>query len=170
MACHVTCHATSVSMPEHGSGGEPRTAAESTRIRRASEVVSEMLPGWLPCGVRAREQNGAPGGSAPQLDPAEPSLVLPIDMGTLYCGDCLDVMEQQIDPESVDLIYLDPPFFRSSSEVGTRDSEGLEERRTAKTPRAPSFQGVWMSRLMPRRSTVTLNVMSSARRSSVAFK
>ena len=31
--------------------------------------------------------------------------------GKLYCGDCLDIMEQRLEPESVDLIYLDPPFF-----------------------------------------------------------
>lgn len=31
--------------------------------------------------------------------------------GTLYCGDCLEILEQRIEPESVDLIYLDPPFF-----------------------------------------------------------
>lgn len=33
------------------------------------------------------------------------------DTGTLYCGDCLEVMEQRIEPDSVDLIYADPPFF-----------------------------------------------------------
>lgn len=32
-------------------------------------------------------------------------------MGVLYCGDCLEVLEKRIEPESVDLIYLDPPFF-----------------------------------------------------------
>lgn len=31
--------------------------------------------------------------------------------GTLYCGDCLEVMEKRIAKESVDLIYADPPFF-----------------------------------------------------------
>ena len=31
--------------------------------------------------------------------------------GKLYCGDCLEVLEKKIQPESVDLIYLDPPFF-----------------------------------------------------------
>jgi DNA modification methylase len=31
--------------------------------------------------------------------------------GTLYCGDCLQVLEERLEPESVDLIYLDPPFF-----------------------------------------------------------
>jgi len=47
----------------------------------------------------------------PELGPTESALVLSDDMGTLYCGDCLDVMEQKVAPESVDLIYLDPPFF-----------------------------------------------------------
>jgi DNA modification methylase len=32
-------------------------------------------------------------------------------MRQLYNGDCLDVMERLIEPESIDLIYLDPPFF-----------------------------------------------------------
>jgi DNA modification methylase len=31
--------------------------------------------------------------------------------GKLYCGDCLEVLEKKIEPESIDLIYLDPPFF-----------------------------------------------------------
>jgi DNA modification methylase len=31
--------------------------------------------------------------------------------GTLYCGDCLEVMEKKLTPDSIDLIYLDPPFF-----------------------------------------------------------
>lgn len=29
----------------------------------------------------------------------------------LYSGDCLEVMEKLIEPDSIDLIYLDPPFF-----------------------------------------------------------
>ena len=32
------------------------------------------------------------------------------DANRLYFGDCLDVMRQDIPSESVDLIYLDPPF------------------------------------------------------------
>ncbi len=31
-------------------------------------------------------------------------------MNTLYFGDCLHVMREHLDKESVDLIYLDPPF------------------------------------------------------------
>ena len=30
--------------------------------------------------------------------------------GRLYFGDCLDVMREHVPDESVDLIYLDPPF------------------------------------------------------------
>lgn len=33
-----------------------------------------------------------------------------IEENTLYCGDCLDIMKKFTD-ESIDLIYLDPPFF-----------------------------------------------------------
>ena len=29
---------------------------------------------------------------------------------SLYRGDCLNVLEDYVDPESVDLVYLDPPF------------------------------------------------------------
>jgi site-specific DNA-methyltransferase (adenine-specific) len=29
---------------------------------------------------------------------------------TLYYGDCLDILREYIEGESVDLVYLDPPF------------------------------------------------------------
>jgi DNA modification methylase len=29
----------------------------------------------------------------------------------LYCGDNLEVLKKEIKDESVDLIYIDPPFF-----------------------------------------------------------
>jgi len=32
-------------------------------------------------------------------------------MNTFYHGDCLFVLQHDILPESIDLIYLDPPFF-----------------------------------------------------------
>ncbi len=31
----------------------------------------------------------------------------------LYCGDNLDILRRYIEEESVDLIYLDPPFKNS---------------------------------------------------------
>ncbi len=31
-------------------------------------------------------------------------------MNTLYYGDCLTIMREKMRPESVDLVYLDPPF------------------------------------------------------------
>ena len=31
-------------------------------------------------------------------------------MRRLYFGDCLDVMREDLETDSVDLIYLDPPF------------------------------------------------------------
>ena len=30
---------------------------------------------------------------------------------TLYCGDNLDILRKYIKDESIDLIYLEPPFF-----------------------------------------------------------
>ncbi len=33
-----------------------------------------------------------------------------INQNIIHCGDCLDVLKS-IKPNSVDLIYLDPPFF-----------------------------------------------------------
>ena len=34
-----------------------------------------------------------------------------LSVNTIYYGDCKDVMLKRIPSESVDLIYLDPPFF-----------------------------------------------------------
>jgi DNA modification methylase len=39
-------------------------------------------------------------------------------MNTFYHGDCLFVMNHDIEPESVDLIYLDPPFFTGKIQKG----------------------------------------------------
>jgi DNA modification methylase len=38
---------------------------------------------------------------------------------TFYHGDCLFVMNHDIEPNSVDLIYLDPPFFTGKAQKGT---------------------------------------------------
>lgn len=40
-----------------------------------------------------------------------PKPILPT--GIIYCGDCQDIMkdERKFPNESIDLIYLDPPFF-----------------------------------------------------------
>lgn len=40
-------------------------------------------------------------------------------MNKFYHGDCLFVMNHDIEPESVDLIYLDPPFFTGKVQKGT---------------------------------------------------
>jgi len=41
-------------------------------------------------------------------------------MNKFYHGDCLFVMNHDIAPESVDLIYLDPPFFTGKVQKGTK--------------------------------------------------
>ncbi len=40
-------------------------------------------------------------------------------MNTFYHGDCLFVMNHDIEPNSIDLIYLDPPFFTGKTQKGT---------------------------------------------------
>lgn len=39
---------------------------------------------------------------------------------TFYHGDCLFVLNHDIEPESVDLIYLDPPFFTGKVQKGEK--------------------------------------------------
>jgi site-specific DNA-methyltransferase (adenine-specific) len=38
-------------------------------------------------------------------------------MNTLYLGDCLNVLRDNIPDESVDLVYIDPPFIRAAFQV-----------------------------------------------------
>lgn len=45
---------------------------------------------------------------------------------TFYHGDCLFVMKHDIQPESVDLIYLDPPFFTGKVQKGKWRPEAME--------------------------------------------
>lgn len=47
-------------------------------------------------------------------------------MNTFYHGDCLFVMNHDIEPESVDLIYLDPPFFTGKIQKGKWRPEAME--------------------------------------------
>jgi len=45
---------------------------------------------------------------------------------TLYCGDSLDVLRKHIKDESIDLIYVDPPFFSNRHyEVVWGDEAGI---------------------------------------------
>lgn len=43
-----------------------------------------------------------------------------VGKNTFYHGDCLFVLRHDISPESVDLIYLDPPFFTGQVQKGIR--------------------------------------------------
>jgi site-specific DNA-methyltransferase (adenine-specific) len=47
-------------------------------------------------------------------------------MNTFYHGDCLFVMKHDIAPESIDLIYLDPPFFTGKVQKGTWHPDAME--------------------------------------------
>ena len=51
-----------------------------------------------------------------------------MERNTLYYGDCLDVMQEQLEENSVDLIYLDPPFNSKTDYnilYGSSDSNGM---------------------------------------------
>lgn len=47
-------------------------------------------------------------------------------MNTFYHGDCLFVLQHDIPPESVDLIYLDPPFFTGKIQRGKWQPGAME--------------------------------------------
>ena len=61
--------------------------------------------------------------------------------GRLLCGDNLDLLRRKVEDESVDLVYLDPPFQSG------RDYSVVFEARSAKPPRkrarAEAFKDTW---------------------------
>ncbi|MEK8021408.1 MAG: hypothetical protein VSS75_031415 [Candidatus Parabeggiatoa sp.] len=52
-------------------------------------------------------------------------------MNKLYLGDCLDVLrnEREIKPESVDLIYIDPPFNSKRNDNVFFDDKEFQTQR-----------------------------------------
>lgn len=59
--------------------------------------------------------------------------------GTLYCGDNLPVLRARLAADSVDLIYLDPPFYSQ------RKYQALFKQSTRQdgSPRAAAFTDIW---------------------------
>ncbi|MFK5968913.1 MAG: site-specific DNA-methyltransferase, partial [Candidatus Marithrix sp.] len=59
-------------------------------------------------------------------------------MNKLYLGDCLDVLrnELEIKPESVDLIYIDPPFNSKRNYNVFFDDKDIQTQRVA-------FEDTW---------------------------
>lgn len=51
---------------------------------------------------------------------AQNSLIKGCAMNIFYHGDCLFVLKHDILPDSIDLIYLDPPFFTGKIQKGTK--------------------------------------------------
>ena len=51
-----------------------------------------------------------------------------MDTNIVYCGDCKDILKK-IPDESIDLIYLDPPFF-SQQEYENFWIKGSEDAET----------------------------------------
>lgn len=57
-------------------------------------------------------------------------------MNTIYLGDCLDVLRDEIPSESVDLIYIDPPFNSKRDYNIFFDSKEIQTQRVA-------FEDTW---------------------------
>src|SRR5205814_3040642 len=55
-------------------------------------------------------------------------------LDTLYSGDCLNWL-QTIDPDSIDLVYLDPPFF----------SQKVQKTKTRDNTREYCFSDTWVN-------------------------
>jgi len=63
----------------------------------------------------------------------------PITKNTLFYGDNLDILREHFDAESVDLIYLDPPFNSSRSyNVLFKDESGRESEA-----QITAFEDTW---------------------------
>jgi DNA modification methylase len=57
-------------------------------------------------------------------------------MNTIYLGDCLNVLRESIPDESVDLIYIDPPFNSKRDYNIFFDSKDIQSQRIA-------FEDTW---------------------------
>src|SRR5256885_15193751 len=60
-------------------------------------------------------------------------------MGTLYYGDNLDILRRYIKDESVDLVYLDPPFNSAQS----YNAFFQEKDGTAAASQIKAFEDTW---------------------------
>jgi len=77
-------------------------------------------------------------------------------MNTFYHGDCLFVMNHDILPDSVDLIYLDPPFFTGKIQKGKWRPEAMEvsfedSKQFWKEKGISSFAPEWMKHIALKR-------------------
>jgi DNA modification methylase len=57
-------------------------------------------------------------------------------MNTLYLGDCLNVLRDSVADESVDLIYIDPPFNSKRDYNIFFDDKEIQSQRLA-------FEDTW---------------------------
>jgi site-specific DNA-methyltransferase (adenine-specific) len=69
---------------------------------------------------------------------SENAIIVPMKTNVLYYGDNLDILRHHIPDESIDLVYLDPPFnsqatynvlFRQESGASHTQMEALEDTR-----------------------------------------
>ena len=68
----------------------------------------------------------------------------PITQNTLFYGDNLDILREYLDAESVDLIYLDPPFNSNRSyNVLFKNESGEEAPRIKDGVDTPKQEGLF---------------------------
>lgn len=88
-----------------------------------------------------------------------------MQVGTLYYGDCLDWLEKW-PSESVDLVYLDPPFNSKTDYIISREFD------TGTTARMPAFSDTWRWDRAAERSVTKIEqaVAHPAHRTVVALR
>jgi len=77
-------------------------------------------------------------------------------MNTFYHGDCLFVLQHDISPESIDLIYLDPPFFTGKIQTGQWRPEAMEvsfedSKKFWKEKGVSIYAPIWMKHIAIKR-------------------
>jgi site-specific DNA-methyltransferase (adenine-specific) len=68
-----------------------------------------------------------------------------VDKNRLYYGDNLEVLRRSIQSESVDLVYLDPPFnsARNYNVIFSRDSGGTKQHEADASAQIEAFEDTW---------------------------
>jgi site-specific DNA-methyltransferase (adenine-specific) len=93
----------------------------------------------------------------------EPTNRQPITMNTLYYGDNLKILREHIPTESIDLIYLDPPFNSNRNyNVLFKDESGLDSET-----QITAFEDTWHWNHIAEQTYDTLATESAAHISSM---
>src|SRR5947209_16207436 len=87
---------------------------------------------------------------------------LPLELNnTLFRGDNLSILRTHLPDESVDLIYLDPPFNSSRNYSALfKDESGAASHKSHK--RAPAFEDTWQWNANAEETYTELSMLASA--------